>query len=157
LAIEMAAVVRNEMADLDDAEIKLVSGFPSVEFASVTSPLSVHTNWQKFFQEIASRGSSSRDVILSQQPVFANPLANSADFRARPGSGWGGIRSGGGVDPQFESIGKRSRARDEAFSLTVGKAKADYERVVEWTVGPSVVSRRYSGSREEHKDEMWDV
>jgi hypothetical protein len=37
--------------------------------------------------------------------------------------------------------------RDEALSLTVGNAKADYERVVEWTVGTAP----------QNKDEMWDV
>ena len=39
---------------------------------------------------------------------------------------------------------------------SVGKAKADYERVVEWTVGTSSVARKYSAG-EQHKDEMWDV
>src|SRR5260370_16468454 len=65
--------------------------------------------------------------------------------------------AGEGVDLHFESIGKRSLLRDEALSLSVGKAKADYERVVEWTVGTSTVARRYAGGAEKHKDEIWDV
>ena len=40
----MATVIRNELVDLQDADIKLISGFPSVEFANVTSPLSARTN-----------------------------------------------------------------------------------------------------------------
>jgi hypothetical protein len=157
LAIEMAAVIRNEMADLEDAEIKLISGFPSVEFANVTSPLSAHTNWTKFFQEIAARGSSGQDAMLSQVSLSNNITINRPDFIIRPRIDLGATPAGEGVDLHFESIGKRSLLRDEALSLTIGKAKADYERVIEWTVGTSAVSRKYAGGREQHKNEMWDV
>src|SRR5262249_21281336 len=66
LGIEMAAVIRNEMADLDGAEIKLISGFPSVEFANVTSPLSAHTTWTRFFQEISTGDSSPHHALMNQ-------------------------------------------------------------------------------------------
>jgi hypothetical protein len=154
LAIEMAAVIRNEMADLDGAEIKLISGFPSVEFANVTSPLSAHTTWTKFFQELSSGGGSAQ-LALTNQRLVANTM--NFDYVVRPRIDLGAIPSGEGVDLHFESIGKRSLLRDEAISLTVGKAKADYERVIEWTVGTSNIARRYGGAREQHKDEMWDV
>jgi hypothetical protein len=157
LAIEMAAVIRNEMADLDDAEIKLISGFPSVEFANVTSPLSARTTWARFFQEVSSRASGGQVAILSQQVELSNAVFTNLDSRIRPRIDLNATPAGEGVDLHFESIGKRSLLRDEALSLTVGKAKADYERVVEWTVGTSQVARRYAGGRELHKDEMWDV
>ncbi len=155
LAIEMAAVIRNEMADLDNAEIKLISGYPSVEFANVTSPLSAHTNWTKFFQEIGARDGSPVNPYMGQA-IANNAFINRNDFGVRPKVDLGAIPAGEGVDLHFESIGKRSLLRNEAVSLTVGKAKADFERVVEWTVGTSAVARRYAGA-EQHKDEMWDV
>jgi hypothetical protein len=158
LAIEMAAVVRNELVDLDDVEVKLISGFPSVEFARVTSPLSARTTLTKFFQEITGRhdGLYRQDMTLHNAIVFnqSEPVVAQPMGFARPNLG--AIPAGEGVDLHFESIGKRSMLRDEAFSLTVGKAKADYERVVEWTVGTSPVARKY-GVRAEQKDEMWDV
>jgi hypothetical protein len=154
LAIEMATVIRNEMADLDGAEIKLISGFPSVEFANVTSPLSAHTTWTKFFHEITT-GSRSPSYDLTNQRLANASVGQGFDFR--PKIDLGAIPAGEGVDLHFEPIGKRSLLRDEALSLSVGKAKADYERVVEWTVGTSTVARRYAGAREQHKDEMWDV
>ena len=39
LAVDQYAVVKNELADLDGTEIMLISGFPRVQFAHVTSPL----------------------------------------------------------------------------------------------------------------------
>ncbi len=44
LAVEQYAVVKNELADLDGTEIMLISGFPSVQFAHVTSPLASRTS-----------------------------------------------------------------------------------------------------------------
>jgi hypothetical protein len=39
LRIRQNAVVRNESGDLAGTEIQLISGFPSVEFGAVDSPL----------------------------------------------------------------------------------------------------------------------
>ncbi len=153
LAIEMAAVVRNEMADLDGAEIKLISGFPSVEFANVTSPLSAHTTWTKFFQEITTGSRAPSHDLFNQR--LANVSYQQESFR--PKLDLGAIPAGEGVDLHFESIGKRSLLRDEAISVHVGNAKADYERVIDWTVGTSSVARKYTGGGDQRKDEMWDV
>ena len=66
LQIEMSAVLRNEMADFADAEVSLISGFPSVEFANVSSPLHAQTAWTRFFQELAGRGVTHQDVLMNQ-------------------------------------------------------------------------------------------
>jgi hypothetical protein len=66
----------------------------------------------------------------------------------------GAIPAGEGVDLHFEPVGKRSLGVGEAVSFGIGKAKADYERIVEWTVGVS--GGEYS-RRDSTKDEMWDV
>src|SRR5260370_34403906 len=55
LTLEQQAVVKNELADIDGAEVKLISGFPSVQFAHVTSPLSARTTWSTFFQQLNNR------------------------------------------------------------------------------------------------------
>ncbi len=157
LAIEMAAVIRNELTDLDDAEIKLISGFPSVEFASVTSPLSARTTWAKFFQEISSRHHAPHDDANLRQNLFNNTVVSNFETFVRPKINAGAIPAGEGVDLHFESIGKRTLLRDESISLTVGKAKADYERIVEWTVGTSPVAKKHGSTRSEQKDEMWDI
>jgi hypothetical protein len=159
LAIEMATVIRNELVDLQDADMKLISGFPSVEFASVTSPLSARTTWTKFFQEVSGRHDAREDGIQRQQLALTNAMQpmNNFDFFARPKLDLGATPAGEGVDLHYEPIGKRTLLRDESMSLSIGKAKADYERVIEWTVGTSPVARRHGGERQGVKDEMWDV
>jgi hypothetical protein len=115
LSIEMAAVVRNEFANLKDAEFKLMAGLPSIEFANVVSPLAPRQNIEKFLSGLRS------DAALI----------------------------GDGTDAQFTSIGKRSLKEGESLSLSVGRAKVAYERVIEWNVASDE-----SGSIAE---ETWDV
>jgi hypothetical protein len=159
LAIEMATVIRNELVDLQDADIRLISGFPSVEFGSVTSPLSARTTWTKFFQEVSSRQESHADGALRQQLMLSNSAApiTNFDYFSRPKLDLGATPAGEGVDLHYEPIGKHTLLRDESMSLSIGKAKADYERVIEWTVGTSAVARKHGGERQGVKDEMWDT
>ena len=75
LTLEQSAVIKNELADLDDAAVFLISGFPSTQFAHVTSPLSTRTSWAAFFQEHHTTSFGLRkkhkEVVkhLCQQPV----------------------------------------------------------------------------------------
>jgi hypothetical protein len=70
LAVEQYAVVKNELADLDGTEILLISGFPSVQFAHVTSPLASRTSLAQFFQELNQRGWRGADVDSRTRSSF---------------------------------------------------------------------------------------
>ena len=79
------------------------------------------------------------------------------DLFLRPKLDLGATPAGEGVDLHYEPIGKHTLLREESLSLSIGKAKADYERVIEWTVGTSAVARKHSSDRQGVKDEMWDT
>jgi hypothetical protein len=149
LSIEMATVLRNEMADFTDAEVTLISGFPSVEFANVSSPLDAETSWRRFFQQVASRGSGREEAIMHQ-----SVMANAVRPERSPRFDLAATPEGEGVDLHFESIGRRTLLEGEALSLVLGKAQAEYERVVEWRVAS--VDGPYA-RREPTRDEMWDA
>jgi hypothetical protein len=154
----MATVIRNELTDLQETEIKLISGFPSVEFANVTSPLSARTTWTKFFQEVSSRHHLPHDdANLRQNLALTNNAFTNYEPFARPKLDLSATPAGEGVDLHYEPIGKHTLLRDESISLDVGKAKADYKRIVEWTVGTSPVAKRTGGDRRNATDEVWDV
>ncbi|MSU78311.1 MAG: hypothetical protein EXS16_09460 [Gemmataceae bacterium] len=158
LSIEMAAIVRNEFADLADAEIRFISGFPSVEFANVSSPLTARTNWAKFFQEVSSRDQGEHtDANLRQNLKTTNNAFTIYDAFVPPRLNINATPVGEGVDLHYEPLGKHTLLRDESMSLSIGKAKADFERIVQWTVGSSPVAKRLGGSRAQQTDEMWDV
>ncbi|QJW96008.1 DUF4139 domain-containing protein [Frigoriglobus tundricola] len=158
LALEQNAVVRNELADLDGAEVRLISGYPSVQYAHVRSLISPRATFASFFAELAGGRSWEADAasnsIVSQQAVSLNLRA--------PGGGWGGSNlalgatpAGEGVDLHYQSIGKRTLAAGDALALTVARGKAEYERIVEWLVPDT---RNAHGQPEGNGEgDVWDA
>lgn len=147
MEIEFAAVLRNELSDFADAEITLISGYPSVEFAQVASPLQAQASWQRFFQEIANP--HERDNAIMSQKVLTNNFESPIRFAPL-----GAMPAGEGVDLHFQPIGKRSLKEGEALSLTLDTGKTDYERIVEWNVNRPAGDL---GMRAAGKNDMWDV
>jgi hypothetical protein len=161
LVLQQKAVVKNELESLDGAEIQLISGFPSIEFANVMSPLSLSTTWTKFFQQLSQRYSSGgpgSPSIISQQAVvsnFASP-EGGIDLSAMP--------SGEGVDLHYQNIGRQTLAEGESLALETASAKADYDRIVEWIVpdirdayGRYILDRDRTGDPERFQDTAWDA
>jgi hypothetical protein len=157
LLLEQSAVVKNELTGLKDTEVQLISGFPSVQFANVTSPLSARTSWEAFFQQLRQRwrGESplAGNSVLAQQ--VANPVApGGLDLSATP--------TGEGVDLHYQSLGKRTLDVGESLSLKVAKGKAAYERIVEWLVPDTrnehgQYAGRRGGDDDEESDGAWDA
>jgi hypothetical protein len=159
LVLEQSAVVKNELTGLKDTEVQLISGFPSVQFANVTSPLSARTSWEAFFQQLRQRwgGESpfAGNSILAQQ-VMNNPVGPAGlDLSATP--------TGEGVDLHYQSLGKRTLDVGESLSLNVAKGKAAYERIVEWLVPDTrnehgqYAGRRGGDDGNEESDGAWDA
>ena len=154
LAVEQYAVVKNELADLDGTEIMLISGFPSVQFAHVTSPLASRTSLAQFFQELNQRGGRGADV--DQQRVVTSNSASvlALSMVATP--------TGEGVDLHYQSIGKRTLAEGDALSLRVARGESAYDRIVEWPI-PDTRNEdgryavRSSGEDDEAPDTAWDA
>jgi len=159
LGLEQQAVVKNELTDLDNAEIQLISGFPSVQFANVTSPLSPQTNWAAFFQQLSQATGRQPDVGLNQvmgQMVSNNVSPISPSLAATP--------AGEGVDVHYQSIGKQTLGLGDSLALKVAGGKAAYERIVEWVVpdsrdewGRHVDGRGRWESGDENNDSAWDA
>ncbi len=131
LSIEQKAVIKNELESFAGAEIRLISGFPSIQFAHVTSPLSLRTTWADFFTQLNQRfgpGDPSSSNILSQQAVIYNrpPPEQGIDLSAIP--------TGEGVDLHYQEIGRHTLAEGDSLAVDVALGKTPYETIVEWIV-----------------------
>jgi len=130
LSLSQNAVVKNELMDLKDVEMFLISGYPSIDFSHVISPLSLQQNWAAFFQQLSMQPGSSRTdnrMVMQQQAVMMNSALPGAD-------GVGAAPPDESIDVHYESIGKQTLGEGDALSLDVAAADADYERIVEWTI-----------------------
>lgn len=161
LTLQQSAVIKNEMEVIEDAQIRLISGFPSVRFANVTSPLSLNQTWTNFFQQLNQRyseGHASLRNVISQQAVAFN--------RASPegGTDLSAIPTGDGVDLHYQDIGKQAMAEGDSLTLETASAKAPYERIVEWVVpdtrrddGVYISAGERDNDPEKFQDAVWDA
>ena len=155
LTIEQQAVVRNELAELKDAELLLISGFPSMQFGHVLSPLSPETNWASFFQQLNQQFGSMASAMsnMTQQVAIRPDDSGGLDLPAAP--------NGEGVDLHYQPIGRRTLDEGDAMSLSVSSAEAEYERIMEWVVRDNRdAAGRYTQDRsqdaEKLQDTVWD-
>lgn len=161
LTIEQHAAIRNELMDLNDTDVSVISGYPNVQFGHVVSPLSASQTWLHFFQQLAGEGGDGR---------FSNSMFG------QQGGGFGGGRDAGNdpaiapnlgdtIDLHYHAIGKRTLKKGTAFSMATGKAEAGYERVVEWTIPdnrdewgrPEEDPRVDPATGETLQDDVWDA
>ena len=159
LVIRQKAVIKNELEPFEQAEIRLISGYPNIPFAHVTSPLSPRTGWARFFQELNQQfrpGHAATMNVLSQLAVAYNdPPESGLDLRVPA--------AGEGVDLHFQSIGRQTLHEGDSLAVSVASASAAYERVIEWIVpdnrdanGRYVSDYERERNPEKYQDAAWD-
>ena len=130
LRIRHSAVIRNEMTDLENTELQLISGFPNIRFGSVDSPLWPGTSLSSFFQQVNQSGTPS-DLSITSNRIDLQYASRGNGSAALPDV----TESGNTTDDiHYESIGNRDMKAGDTLSLDVMESSADYERVVEWVV-----------------------
>lgn len=152
LLLEQHAVVKNELGDLTDAEVRLISGYPSVEYAHVRSPLAPRTSLVGFFAELG--GARVREIDALSNSVVAQNAVQLNNYRVH-NLALGATPTGEGVDLHYQSIGKRTLAEGDALATVVAKGRADYQRIVEWLIpdGRDPYGRHNGGD----DGEAWDA
>jgi hypothetical protein len=126
LVIEQLATIKNELADLADTDVQLISGFPGVRFAHVASPLALTQNWAGFFSQLSQ-------PLTAPSALGVNAF-NNIRQQARSGDEGAPVLATEGADLHYQSAGKQTLAEGESMQLAVAHAQTPYERIVEWTV-----------------------
>lgn len=147
LGLVQAAVLRNELADLNDVEVQLVTGYPNMPLSHVLSPLAPGQDWASFFEALGTRMNGPRESMSMMMQNRAAPTPSSA---SAPGD------ADEGVDLEYRSIGRHTLAEGDAVQVETARGEASYERVVQWTLpdGRDAWGRVQRGSDDE---EPWDA
>ena len=163
LKISQWSVIKNELEDINNAQINLISGFPSIEFAHVTSPLSLNTSWSNFFKQLSSRKQESHQVasnmaVQSQMVAMTAVSPNALQSSSSP------ELVDGGVDIHYQSLGSISLKEGSSMSLQIDSSKTKYEKVVEWFIpdnrsedGRLIDKYRIDREPKKYQDSLWDA
>ncbi len=157
LTIAQKATLRNELTSLREVEIRLISGFPSVKYGGIDSPLSPRTTWTNFFQQLTSASSQSQSPGVFSQ-IASNTVRMPQFAPAVP------AEPGESVDLHFQSIGRHSLEPGESLSIPVASAEAGYERVIEWNIpdtrdahGRYISEHERRSHPDKYEESAWDA
>ena len=131
MRIFMASTLTNELDDFENVEISLISGFPNVKFANVTSMLARGMTLKEFFSMISASDNSYSDsgygAITQQRMVLHNAApVDSPDYNV--------ASQGDAEDIQYFQAGRFSMKSGETLYVPLDDAETDYERIVSWKV-----------------------
>ena len=141
--LEMAAEIRNEMEELDGAEVFLVSGFPNVEAAEIPGLLASGNSVARFLDSLArqksqytGRGRGSTGAYMSQMAWTQN-LVPSADLvGASAGEGLPQVPGeGAATDIHYRAAGRVTLVAGATLRLPLGTGETPVSRFVDWEPG----------------------
>jgi hypothetical protein len=154
LSVGQSAVVRNELENLDQVELELISGFPNVEYLRAVSPFVTNVTWSDFITHL-QQPSGDFGGAAAQMTATSNVsqlFSNSVDGLSEAPLPL--IAVDEGADIYYHPAGKQSLRPGESLMLTTATASADYERVVEWRVNRTVRASVGAGLAQ---DDLWDA
>ncbi len=141
LTVSAAATVINNYCDFENAEVEFISGFPSIDFASVVAAVAKKLPMSTFLQSLANPAAGTPDYIqrassgiLSQSVIsnIARPVVqiDKDDEPDAPPSKW----SASGMESiQYKSVGKLTMKKGDVVYLPVATKTADFEYVTTWS------------------------
>ncbi len=165
------AALINDLADLADVDVKLITGYPNMKYGLVSSPLHPDISLQEFMKDIYNldhlfsrkygyyAGYGSRAVayqnVLTQSTPFGRISGTRADEDGSPWSSEGELF--------FYTIPRVSLEKGERMMDTVMNEKVDCEKVYLWNVADNFKKHRYyyghysrqSSRKQEDISDVW--
>jgi hypothetical protein len=158
LSIRQSSVLRNELMDLKGTAVDLISGYPNIPFAQVSSPLDPDLTLAAFFQQLGSGASESSSGSLSQMI-----MSNSSSGRSAQPLPKSPEPETASADIHYQSIGKRELLRGDSLALDIAAETSRYSRIVEWLVPElrdtdgSIKNPRSSTATPDPEQQPWDA
>lgn len=136
--LAMACDIRNGHEDWENTEVSLISGFPSIAFASAKSLLTPQVTLDAFLSGLGGSDSGKGRALLkgAMSQVAMNYAANDMCEAEIDPSAYSAptTSTGAGADVHVRSLGKLTLKKDATLEKPLGAAEANYRRIVEWTV-----------------------
>jgi len=160
--ISAKAAVINEVCDLDDVTIQLVTGFPHLQFANIVSPLMLKENLAKFLQSLI-RGESERGRLnVTAQVMMQSAVAYDRRGREFVMPAYGAAEAGQVAEDLFlYPVEKVHLAKGEVGYFPLFSESVPYKHIYQWKI-PDYVDEedRYSYRRRreqerEPEEEVW--
>ena len=151
------AVVINEVADLKDVQLELVTGFPNIRFGEVNSPMAMSQSLKDFLNALSSGRSESRgrgQFMMQQQVMMNDP--NYGNPIGAPMPGYSTARAGTVSEDLFlYPVDHFSLRRGETAYLGLFTAEVPCRHIYIWKIPDMLDSNeRYRRERESDDERL---
>ncbi len=152
--IAQTAVLRNELEDFTDVEVRLISGFPNILCQNVNSLMSPDMTLDMFFHQL--NGSGGNAPVPMQKLMRNNMMAFAADMETGGGAAVPQLPPDG-MDMFFQPVGKLSMKKGESRYLELAQAQTPYRRLLEWTIPTQQELERFGYNNPEREKALSDI
>ena len=158
------ALVINEVADLNNVLLDLVTGFPNIQFGEVNSPVAMSQNLEGFLKALTTGRSESsrsgRGYMMRQQAMLSN-VARYGDDVNVPVPGYSTAREGSVSEDLFlYPVENFTLLKGETACIPLFTAEVPYKHIYIWKI-PDMLdnNERYQRNRSNDKlplsEEVW--
>lgn len=160
MVLDQKAVIRNELADLRNVDIHLISGFPSIAFQNLLSPLSPDMTWAQFFAGLNSSGGGPEGMASNMVTMQdAGGILRGAEPN-QPEA----VPASEDVDLYYHPVGRQTLGLGDSLMLPTADAETKYERIIQWIVADSrdeygryINDWRRRQDPNQYRDVAWDA
>jgi hypothetical protein len=167
--IAAKAEIMDEVCDLNGVDVKLVTGFPNLQFADVVSPVAMKENLAQFLLSL-TRGQSERGQAAALGGVTYNVLSQNAAYdrygqREIAGEmlfmpAYGAAEVGKMAEDLFlYPVEKMHLAKEEVGYFPLFTESVPYKHIYRWEI-PNYINPEasyYNQSRQQHEPEQQEV
>lgn len=143
------AEIINELADIANADLELITGYPSVPFAAIPAPLSMRQTMNEFLQStgvgVPVMAGRSRGVVITSNRIDNNVMAADMEMAAPAArmaaeetyAGGSALSMDAAVKAEdlfFYPVSSFTCAKGETLSIPLFSGTLPYEHVLTWDV-----------------------
>jgi hypothetical protein len=135
--ISAKAELMNEVCDLNDVEVQLITGFPHIQFSDTVSPMAMKENLAQFLQSLdrgqSQRGRTGQQSVVTQQSLAFNISDYYESTAAMPAYSAVELGKMAG-DLFFYSAGNVKMKKAEVCYLPLFTESVPYKHIYTWDI-----------------------
>ncbi|MCC6698857.1 MAG: DUF4139 domain-containing protein [Candidatus Hydrogenedentes bacterium] len=136
------ALIINEVADLDNVKVELITGYPNIAFSEVLAPEAMTQLLADFLASLASGGTPSdrgRNSVMAQQAVVMNNEFFVTPWESIPGPAYSTAAAGTRAEDLFMyPLEHVTLKKGETAWLPLFAAELPYKHIYTWSIDDTI-------------------
>src|SRR5688572_5557095 len=154
LRLVSKATIMNDLADLPNIEVRLITGFPNIPFVGYWDPLTSRQSVDQFVNQLMQMGTPQQ--LRERRDAFANTLGQAA----APSGGFDeafNISPLPGISAEdlfFYRLPNVEMKKGDRGYFVLLAMESDYSHIYEWEIPDKVNNERYA-QQEDRPGDVW--